>query len=149
MLKITKYNWQERAAYLTAVLLIFSGVYMTSPDAPNTINRAGSLVIVTGVILAMSRKYDALYDEVRNFIALHKSKGVDDAIASIEKDKGIVVTDEKRQEVKRQFEVEMSKDLDQVFYEKRRIFKIHEVTIIILGTIVNGFGDLALKCLIA
>ncbi|MEI2429257.1 hypothetical protein RDV84_22780 [Lysobacter yananisis] len=83
MLKITKYNWQERATYLTAFMLIFTGACMTSPDASTSINRAGSLVIVTGIILAMSRKHCILFDEVKSFIALHKEAGIDDAIANI------------------------------------------------------------------
>jgi hypothetical protein len=147
MPKITKYNWQEWAAYLTASLLILAGACMTSPDAPTAINRAGSLVIVTGVILAMSRKYDVLLEEVRRFIALQKDQGIDDAIADIEKKHGMTVPEDKRQEVKRHAEAEMSKDLDHVLYEKRRVLKIHEAIIVIVGTLTNGFGDSAMKFL--
>lgn len=94
MLRITKLNWQEPSAYTAAVA---TGLYWGVSCDPAWLSRAGSVVIVCGVLLAASRKIELLQAKVSGFLANHSTAGFDAILSEHQNADGTPIGDKQDQ----------------------------------------------------
>jgi glycerol dehydrogenase-like iron-containing ADH family enzyme len=145
MLRITKSNWQEPTAYASAVLAVALGVYWGATCDPAWISRAGSVVIVCGVLLAASRKIDLLQAKATDFLAAHKVSEFNAIIADYQNSDGTPIREDQATSLRETIYREAQSETEALINQRRRVFKLHEVAIVVAGTIINGFGEWFLK----
>ena len=137
---ITKFNWQEPAAYTTAIIFAVIGLVAGYSKDPDWLGRAGSLVIVVGVLLAASRKMDLLHKEINKVIRENAPAASSSARDALLKKYGREPTASEIQSLTLKVLEEMTKDMSNVMDKRRHVFKLHEVALVVAGTLLNGFG---------
>jgi hypothetical protein len=148
MFRITKLNWQEPTAYVSAIVAIGLGIYVGIKYDPAWLSRAGSVVIVCGVLLAASRKIELLHAKASEYIANHRATKFDALLAEHQNADGSPITHEQGEKLRKEIYGEVQQEISSVIEDRRRVFKLHEVAIVIAGTIINGFGEWSLKVVI-
>lgn len=133
-------NHEKWAVSLASVILL-AGVAIAWFYGPSWINRAGSLVIVIGVLLAISRLADLSEAKVSALMTEHFEDGMQRAIQDIEATHGHVLTPAQREALGQGVRISMSRGFSAMFEDWRIRVKRFEVSIVIVGTLVNGFGD--------
>jgi len=142
-------------ALLSTVGLTVVGVQLGLRDDPVWLNRFGALITVVGILLGASRFYERQLKQLVSFIHRDKAFFVRSNIAQIERDLGRQVTHEER--------IRLSIEFGKVVDDGQTVqaiagkliaphigqIKIWEILIVIYGTVLNGFGDVAMKWLIA
>ena len=63
-----KLTWQEPLAYFVSAASLLMGVWFAGKGIADAIASAGAVTVVCGVLLASSRKIDALHTKTINFI---------------------------------------------------------------------------------
>jgi hypothetical protein len=139
------------AALVALLSLLVGGVVLGLRDDPLWANRAGSLIVVVGILLGASRYYERQITSILARIYGDRALFVRSHIGTIEATLGRSITPEERIQVA----LSTSKALDKkkaIESITRRLvepdigrIKIWEILIVIVGTVVNGFGDLLLK----
>jgi hypothetical protein len=133
-------NHEKWAVSLAAVILL-AGVAIAWFHGPNWINRSGSLVIVVGVLLAISRLADLTETKVSALMNENFENGMQRAVQEIEATHGHVLTPAQREALGQGVRISMSRGFSAIFEDWRIRVKRFEVSLVIVGTIVNGFGD--------
>jgi hypothetical protein len=72
MWRPTALNWQEPTAYLVAIASVALGTYYGTMCDADWLGRAGSVVVVCGVLLAFSRKIDLLHKKTLAFFKAYR-----------------------------------------------------------------------------
>lgn len=149
MLRITKLNWQEPTAYAAALVAVAAGLYWGVSCDPAWLSRAGSVVIVCGVLLAASRKIELLQAKVSGFLANHSTTEFDAILLEHQNADGTPIRDEQAQNLRKEIYGEIQSEIASLIDQHRRVFKLHEVGIVVAGTLVNGFGEWILKLVLS
>ena len=123
------------------VITVAAGIYFGLNCDKDWLGRAGSLVIIYGVLLAASRKVDLLHSKVLLFVDNYKKQN-----SSLVRDEmkllfGRDPTDQEVSSVESAIYASARSDIQALIEERRRIFKLHEVALVVFGTFVNGFGS--------
>lgn len=135
----------ETVAYFVAILATICGVWAGVVYEAAWLGRAGSVVIVAGVSLAASRKIDTLSAKVLDFIDKYR-KDNPDLVRDVCKELGDdPLTPERIIAVEGSVYDSAQKELGELIKNRRRLFKLHEVVIVIYGTLLNGFGEWLVK----
>lgn len=145
MFRLTKLNWQEPTAYACAFIATALGVYAGLKCEPAWLSRAGSVVVVCGVLLAASRKIELLQAKTDEFIAKHSTTEFDAILAENVNPDGSPITKEQGERLRNKIYAEAQSEIASLIDERRRVFKLHEVAIVIVGTLLNGFGEWIMK----
>lgn len=145
MWRPNKQNWHEPAAYCTVVLVTVFGVCASLRYEPAWLGRAGSLVIVIGVLLAASRKVETLHERVLKFVDGHRKNNPHLVRDEFRKLKMAEPTDTEVRALEDVIYQSAKDDIAVLINERRWIFKLHEVAIVIAGTLLNGFGEWIMK----
>jgi hypothetical protein len=141
----TKLNWQEPTAYAASVVALAVGLCLGWVCDPAWLARAGSVVIVNGVLLASSRKIDLLYEKVKALVNAHRASEFQAVLSEFINRNGTAITSAQAEALERRIYGEAHEEISMLVEERRRIFKLHEVVLVVAGTLVNGFGEWALK----
>lgn len=141
---LTKFNWQEPVAYSTTFLSILIGLELGVEFDPAWLGRAGSIVVVIGILLASSRKLDLLRRHVQKLNDQWFDKAAEKSLGQLEGD-GLAVSEEVKVKLLTRMRVEITKDFDDEIDHRTQIFKRHEVVIVIIGTLLNGCGEWLLR----
>lgn len=140
----------EKTAVACALACLVFGVFMSVHFEPTWLNRSGSLVIVVSVLLAASRLTEITEAKLQKLIGDNFEKGMDSAIEVIEKTHGHSLDKYQRGALKEGVYTSMTRAFSELFEAWRRRVKIYEVSLVVAGTLVNGFGDwlfcLAVTC---
>ena len=144
-MQITQLNWQEPTAYAASIAAFVAGIFLGQAYDPAWLGRAGSVIIVCGVLLAASRKIDILHIKAKALIESHREKEFQSLLAEFTNSDGSPITTEQAKELKQCIYAEAEKDIGALIEERRHVFKLHEVSIVVAGTLINGFGEWALK----
>ncbi|OHC68514.1 MAG: hypothetical protein A3H93_04830 [Rhodocyclales bacterium RIFCSPLOWO2_02_FULL_63_24] len=140
----------EKWAVSLATVILLAGVAIAWFHGPSWINRSGSLVIVVGVLLAISRLADLTETNVSELMNAHFENGMQRAVQDIEATHGHVLTPAQREALGQGVRSSMSRGFSAMFEDWRIRVKRFEVSLVIVGTLVNGFGDwlfcLAVTC---
>lgn len=131
----------EKFAISLTTMILLTGVVVAWFFGPSWINRSGSLVIVVGVLLAISRLADLTEAKVSALMDEHFENGMQRAIQDIEATHNHVLTPAQREALGHGVRFSMSRGFSAMFEEWRIRVKRFEVSLVILGTLVNGFGD--------
>ena len=140
MQKTVSFNWQETLAYSLGIVTLLVGGYFGYTAHPDWLGRAGSLLIVYGVLLASSRKLDLLHAKVLRFIDKFRKEN-----RKLLKDEFVKLHKRQPTEIESltaELDVYQSaaSEIAELIEERRRVFKMYEITLVVVGTVVNGFG---------
>jgi len=152
----------EIIAFLAAAIFLAGGLYLALFLEEIWLNRTGALIIIVGVLLASSRFHEKKLIEMRaksekEFESHFKTLGqvyegwdkVMDALENVNDIKTNINI--KKIDLAKKIElVEMESELktlikemyDELHTKSKIIIKKYEIILIVLGTLLNGFGDL-------
>lgn len=132
------------AVSFTVVALVI-GTYLSWTRTDASLNRAGALIIVAGILLGASRFYDWVEQKFAGFVNAKFDDVANDALQKIESKIGQPLTLQQREEVKRSARTSLHADVAAILGEDRSHLKKWELWLIVGGTILNGFGDLLVQ----
>lgn len=135
------FSKHEKLAVLFASASLFAGLVLAWCFAPIWLNRAGSIVIVIGVLLATSRLADISEENVAKLFIENFDKGITGAIKIIEEAHSHILGNDQREALRKGVYASMTKGFAGLFENWRRRVKRYEVSLVVAGTLVNGFGD--------
>jgi hypothetical protein len=136
-----KARWREITAFALAVLIICGGIYLAITVKDVWLNRAGALVIIVGVILAASRVNEVLSAKVAAFVDGNFDSVFAKTLESLEEELKETLSADRRLDLKSKIRKEMSDKIGSLIEERKRLFKLYEVALLVMGTFLNGFGD--------
>lgn len=138
-------SWLERIIVLLCAVFAICGFVLGWLYDPAWLNRAGSLMIVIGVIAASVRLQEVLSSQIERFRELNDEQQLLKLYQEHEKFFGSPLD----AEYKKGLEALVNKGLSTMFaaYVERRVqrLKKFELNVLILGTLINGFGDVLVK----
>jgi hypothetical protein len=133
--------WVDCVALLGSSATLAAGVYLASTSSPVWLNRAGSLIVIIGVILAASRFHQWLEHWTSTFFERNYDSVFKDVAAEIGKQQGDPLSPEFRDALRSGVKERVQKRLVAKFEADRTRFKLYELYLIVGGTFLNGFGD--------
>lgn len=136
-----KARWREIAAFMAAAIIIAIGVHLAITDKEVWLNRAGALVIIVGVMLATSRINELLAAKVVTFTDGNFDLVFAETLASLEQELDEKLPTKRRDDLKASIHKEMVSKMGSLLEERKRLFKLYEVGLVVVGTFLNGFGD--------
>lgn len=149
MWTLNKSTWHEPVAYACAFVAVALGIWASLTDDPAWLSRSGSVVIVVGVLLASSRKIDELHERVLKFVDGFRAANPNEVRGEYRSLKGKEPTEAEVRALENAVYESAKSDIGEVIEERRRVFKLHEVALVVAGTLVNGFGEWLMKLVIA
>lgn len=135
----------EASALAAAALFLILGVYLGFTKDAALLNRAGSLVIICGVLLAATRFTEILSRRVDEFIKQNDNLLLSKIIESHESFFGTSLDEAYKSKLAEAVEEKQQETFSTYQNKRNREFKLYEIGIVSFGTFVNGFGDLAIK----
>ena len=145
MTRSLKLYWHEITAYGISAIALSIGIFYGSRCYLDAISGAGAVVIVCGVLLASSRKLDELHAKLRKFVHGRRA----DEYAAIEQaltsPQGHKMSEQDVREVYEKAEADAFAFFEEYIEKRKRVFKRHEVLLVVIGTLVNGLGPLVAK----
>ena len=142
---MSKLNWQEPMAYVASVAAIVVDLYLSHVCEAAWLSRAGSVVVVIGVLLATSRKIELLRKKASELISKHRDTEFEKVTAEFQNQDGTPISDGQAAQLRAKVYAEMNVEVEELIQERARVFKMHEVVIVIAGTLINGFGEWLIK----
>jgi NADPH-dependent 7-cyano-7-deazaguanine reductase QueF-like protein len=140
----------EKLAVLFVFLSLSAGLFLALCFTPIWLNRAGSVVIVIGVLLATSRLADIAEANVAKLFSDNFEKEIINTIKKIEETHSHTLDSSTREALRKGVHIAMANGFKNHFECWRHRVKRYEVAFVVAGTLVNGFGDwvfcLALGC---
>lgn len=140
-------HWQEVTAYGLASIALACGTLLALRFGADWLGRAGSLIIVCGVLLASSRKFERLQIKVDCLLGDAPAREHETVRTGIIASGMPAPTEEQVSSVAKAIVAEAKAELDKLIDQRKRTFKWHEVGLVTAGTIINGFGPWFLHCL--
>lgn len=145
MSRITEFNWQEPTAYIVSITSLVLGISLGLAYDPAWLGRFGSVIIVCGVLLAASRKFDVLHAKALAVAKAHRREKFSAILSEFQNADGSPISSESAAELEERVYSDAEKEIATELDRRRRVFKIHEVSLVILGTLTNGFGEWVLR----
>ncbi|WP_253004626.1 hypothetical protein [Dickeya zeae] len=122
----------EIFAYVSIVLFSLATIILASCKY-DYISQLGSIIIVIGILLGTSRRKEKLIANFKNFCT------------ALLKECKTEISSNIREQNRKEFEKRLSDDIDKSIEDMSKSFiatlKYHEVFIVIMGTLLNGFGN--------
>ena len=144
---ITRHNWHEPTAYLFAAISLIGGVFLAFTGDPDWVGRSGSLVICIGVLLAASRKVDRQEEASTKHQTDFKTAMRPHIAGVLRETQSREPSFPEVHAAEMEINASVPEDkLPSLFKAKRRALRMHEVTLVIAGTLVNGFGPWLYRC---
>jgi hypothetical protein len=143
---VTRGNWQEVTAYAVAGISLVGGTILASKFGADWLGRAGSLVIVCGILLASSRKFERLQIKVESFLGDAPAREHETVRAGMITGGIPAPTEEHVSSIAKAIIAEAKDELEKLMDQRKRAFKWHEVGLVTAGTVINGFGPWFLQC---
>jgi hypothetical protein len=130
----------EILALLVAAVVAQVGLYLAWTYEPVWLNRAGALIIITGVVLAASRFHEKVHGRALATIEANYNLLIDEMAKKFESPDG-----PQNGEDRERLRVIMMPAIRSAFAQSlelnaRRI-RMWEIWLVIIGTFLNGFGD--------
>ncbi len=136
---------REKQAIILTVLLVLGGAALSFVfPAHNTISKSGSLIIVVGIWFALL-DFSEVEKKVETFTASAFIAVFSSVFAKLPDASSM--DSKSKDEFKKKVESEYKKDLSDTLKKTKKRFLYIEAIIIIIGTLVNGFGDIMQKLL--
>lgn len=136
----------ELIAVLASSFVILAGSYLAWFHNPAWLNRAGSLVIIVGVLLAASRFHEWVQQKLAAFLKTNYDAVADEVLRTVAEET-TPLSDEYRRKVKALMKTGIRKDFARIVETDRRRIRAWEVLLVVVGTFLNGFGDYLISVL--
>lgn len=138
----------EVAAIAVSGVALSIGLVSGWDNDPENFNRAGSILIVVGVVLAVSRYSEWMLGKTKIDIEKNRLVFIESLLSKIEDRTGRPLSDGER--VSARLNLNRQIDKGEIFDEfstnylesSRSRLRSWEVWLVVLGTLVSGFGDL-------
>lgn len=137
----------ELIALLASSIVLVIGIYLAWAGNPVSLNRAGTLITIIGVLLAASRFHEWLADKAYDVFVTNPEQISQRVLTIAERQRGAPLCDEERESVLRDVAAELSnkEEVRQEFVnliqpDKKRL-KAWELYLVIGGELFSGFGD--------
>ena len=137
----------EICALIASAVMLAVGSYLAWNYNPAWLNRAGTLIIIIGVLLAASRFHDWVQQKMAGFIEANYETISQDALAALEKRANEPLSEEKRASFRSTVKERILNDLGSLFEPDKRRLKLWEIYLVVCGTFLNGFGDYIISLL--
>lgn len=132
-------KWHDLLLGIASTLVVLVvGSYLAYKYQPVWLNRAGSLIIIIGVILAVNRIHE-IYE--KRFVELFDKTDEKGFVGLVEQNLERPLVPEERKDLIGQVRKTLIDQLQTRTTERKRIFRYFEIWLIIVGTFLNGFGD--------
>lgn len=131
---------------MAAVAALVTGVRLGFGDEGAWLSRMGSVITVIGVLLAGSRKFDALRIKAVAVISEHEEKEFSSVIERIRAERP-KLSEGQLAELKDKVYALTREAIEGEIQSLQRVFKIHELILVVVGTVLNGFGEWIIKIL--
>lgn len=139
MYKSIKSYRHEAIAYAAALISLYIGVHYATFLHAEPLAAAGATVIVFGVLLGSSRKFEKMQAKVTDFISGRRGPERE-TVKSVFAGFGRVANDSEADLVLDSILKDAVEAATELVDQRKRLFKIHEVVLVCLGTLVNGFA---------
>lgn len=136
-----RFTTRELFAIAVAVLLFLLGFWLGLQCDPAWLSRFGALIVVVGVIFAVTDLPVALERRARAIAKVTNALVFRSWLDQREKDQRKAFTSSERDALWSDFEKLSAEGVDREASIPRRRFLIVEVTIVCIGTLTNGFGE--------
>ncbi|WP_122358101.1 hypothetical protein [Pseudomonas coronafaciens] len=137
-------TWLERISVGFSVVCLVWGIWFGYTGDPTWLNRCGSLIIVTGVAVASFKLGDILHLQIKDFIEKNEAAQLEQLYDAYEKFWGGPLD----KQFKEKLTIAVREKTERTFsdYITRRVDRVKkvEISLLILGTLINGFGDWAI-----
>lgn len=120
----------EKLAVLLAGASLSAGFVLAWWSAPIWLNRAGSVVIVIGVLLAASRLADISEANVEKLISDNFDKGMAGVILNIEKTHNHILDNDQREALRKGVYTSITEGFAGLFEDWRRRVKRYEASLV-------------------
>ena len=137
----------EVSALAAAALFLIIGIYLGFTKDATLLNRAGSLIIICGVLLAATRFTEILSRRVDEFLKKNEKLLLNKIIENHESFFGTSLDEAYKLRLAEAVQKKHQETFSTYQNKRNREFKLYEIGIISFGTFVNGFGDLAIKAM--
>lgn len=138
-------TWLERISVGFSVVCLVWGIWSGYTGDPTWLNRCGSLIIVAGVAAASFKLRDILQLQIKDFVEKNEAAQLEQLYEAYEKFWGGPLD----KQFKEKLTIAVREKTERTFsdYISRRVDRVRkvEISLLILGTLINGFGDLAIN----
>ncbi len=133
-------NREILASILTIAWLVL-GIWLGIHFDPIWLSRFGAIIIVTGVIFAVTDLPTALEKRIKSVAKVTNALVFNSYIRQIEDDEKIILNEDQKEALRNKLlQINKIDDEHNASLPKKR-FLIVEAAIICIGTLVNGFGE--------
>lgn len=135
-------TWLERISVGLSFTLLAVGFWAGVAKEPAWLNRCGSLIIVIGVGVAAFKLKDILQQQIEGFRKKHEPQQLKQLEDAWEKFWGRPLDTSFKERLRQDVRSKTVEVFDA--YIQRRVERVRnvEISLLILGSLVNGFGDL-------
>jgi len=133
--------WIDIGAILSSALVLVGGSYLAWTVSPVWLNRAGSVIIVIGLVVAALRFHEWFDQKVSEFVSNNYSSVLNDAIDEIIGEEELSISGEDRVRLHSLSMTKTNDMLSAVIARNNHRMQIYEIYLVIAGTLLNGFGD--------
>jgi len=144
-----RFTKREIVAIVIAILLIATGLWLGFRYDPAWLSRFGALVIVVGVIFAVTDLPIALEHKARGIAKVTNALIFSSWLTDRENEQHMTYTTAERDALWKDFEKLSAADTDSKASIPRKRFLLVEATIVCVGTLANGFGEWTVKTMMA
>lgn len=136
---------REFFAIAIALLLLLIGFWLGWHFEPAWLSRFGALIIVVGIVFAVTELPVALERRARSIAKVTNALVFRSWLNQVEEEQHKTYTSSQRDVLWNEFEKLSAPDVDRQASVPRRRFLIVETVIVCIGTLTNGFGEWAVK----
>ncbi|WP_426100123.1 hypothetical protein [Pseudomonas sp. PSPC3-3] len=138
-------TWLERLSVGASSGFFIGGAWAGFTNDPAWLNRCGSLIIVVGVAVAAFKLKDILHQQISDFRAKNEAAQLKQLYDAYEKFWGGPLDPAFKEKLTAKVKAETERTF--LDYINRRVDRVRrvEITLLIFGTLTNGFGDWAIK----
>jgi hypothetical protein len=140
MFRYFGHHFREVISSLLTLVVTVGGFYLAWTVNPAWLNRAGAAIIIIGVLAATSRLQDWIEQKAHRYIAENLESTAAQVITELESQHGEFSV-ELKQTIRSKAGERLINHLATTFESDKRRMKSWEVTLVVLGTFLNGFGD--------
>ncbi|MDR6886149.1 MULTISPECIES: hypothetical protein [Variovorax] len=152
-----KFTWKlEMGGALLCLAALLLGVYLGCRYDATWLNRAGSVIIVIGIVLGAIRIPDLLRRRMSKMMKEVLPKAMESARTAFEQESSRRFSEDEIKVLHDKVGADTEREFARVAAEYwtrgegkalTARFKLFELTMLVTGTLVNGFGDWTLKLL--
>lgn len=136
-----RFSTRERCAVVISLTFLIIGLWLGVKVHADWLSRFGALIIIVGVVFAISDLPMALERRARAIAKVTSALVFQDLLKKFEEENHQTLTHAERYELWRRHEILNNENIEREASRPRKRFLIVEATIICAGTFVNGFGQ--------